>query len=137
MLAESASHLRATNNAQHLSYCKVAHEVRDRNGFVHHKLIPRMVKTAVRCITPISPTVPTMQTRRDFIRKRSAVPSDPHAAFVVSNVDDDDPNGKYGSITITTLAMPQIPEQMQMAVGAVALQTDSVGRVISEGWNNV
>ena len=94
VIAESAAHLCATSTAQHLSYRKVAHELRDRIGFACNNLTPRMVKTAVRCIAPICLTVPTVQTLREFIRKHSAVPSDPHAAFVVSNVDDVDPNGK-------------------------------------------
>ena len=58
VIAESAAHLRATNAAPHLSYRKVAHEVRDRNGFAYNNLTPQMVKTAVRCIAPVSPTVP-------------------------------------------------------------------------------
>jgi hypothetical protein len=37
------------------------------------------------------------------------MPSDPHTTFVVFNVDDVDPDGKYGGITITTPAMLQIP----------------------------
>ena len=90
-----------------------------------------MAQTMSRCITQISPTVSTVQTLRQLIQKHSAVPSDPQT-FVVSKVDDVHPNGKYGSITMTTLAVLHIPEQMETAVGAIALQTDSDRSVASE-----
>ena len=125
MIAEA--YLRATSTNQQLSHRKVAHELRDRNGFAYNNLTPRMMKTAVRCIA--------------LIRKHNAVPSDHHPPFVVSNVDDVDPNAKYSSITITIPAMLQIPQQMQAALGAVALQSDSqtrswhpLGRCV---WQNI
>ena len=65
------------------------------------------------------------------------MPSDTHAAFVVSNVSYVDAHGKYGIITINTLAMLQIALQMLASVGTVALQTTFDGLVTSEGCNSV
>ena len=95
---------------QHLPYRKVAHEVGDRNGFAHGNLTPQMVKTLCH------PT-PT-----------------PHLLCPSLMLD---PNEKYGSITMINPAMLQIPEQMQAAVGAAALQTDGDQWVVRERWDSV
>ena len=60
VIVELTTHLHATKN--------VAHEMRDRNGLAYDNLTKRMVKTVVRCIAVISPTVPIVQTLQQLIR---------------------------------------------------------------------